>query len=132
MNNINKNESIKYNKNIDIFELKNTYERDCFFKNIICLPNFSAPFNYFKDYNIDNYLACYIYINEFQPYIEVFDENLYNKYHASYYKYYYKNPDIKLIVYTNSKTTYKWCRIYFKFFNVYYIYIESKNDVDIL
>ena len=118
----------RYKSNIDIFELKNTEERCAFYKIINLDDKVDVVCNHFKDYNINNYLACYIYLNEFQPYIEVFDEKLYNKYHATYYRYYSKNNDIKLIVYTNNKLAYKWCRIYFKFFNVFYIYISSDND----
>jgi hypothetical protein len=119
----------RYKSNIDIFELKNSDERHNFYKKIHLDCKLNMIFNNFKDYNINNYLACYIYLNEFQAYIEVFDEKLYNKYHATYYKYYSKNNDTKLIVYTNNKLAYKWCRIYFKFFNVLYIYISSDNDV---
>ena len=79
--------------------------------------NISRTFyRYFNDYNINNYIICHIYTVNPE-----YDDILYNTYHKEYYKYYEKNPDTKIIIWTNDK---ELCKINFKFFNVFYIYYK--------
>ncbi len=80
---------------------------------------------YFNDNNIDNYVMCYIdiiYKRAFE-----FDEDLYNNIHKQYLEYLIKNPDTKLIIYTNGKYGYNWCTRYLKFINTRILYVK---DVD--
>ena len=74
-------------------------------------------FKYFNDYNINNYLNCYIFVSNKNIETNIFDEDLYDRYHKEYLKFYSINPDIKIIVFTNSV---EWCKQNFKFFNIYY------------
>lgn len=74
-------------------------------------------FKYFNDYNINNYLNCYIFVSNKKIETNIFDEDLYDRYHKEYLKFYSINPDIKIIVFTNSV---EWCKQNFKFFNIYY------------
>jgi hypothetical protein len=73
-------------------------------------------FTYYNDYNVDNYLVCFIYVAEDNK----FDEDLYNRYHYEYLQHYTENPQIKIIVLTNNIV---WCKQNLKFFNIYYYYI---------
>ena len=77
----------------------------------------------YKDFNVNNYIICYIYV-EFDN--KPFDEKLYNEYHEEYLKYYSKNPNIKLIVWTNN---FDWCKLNFKFFNTTYIYFKTYEKI---
>ena len=81
-------------------------------------------FRYYDDYNINNYIVCYIYISEEDIYSNNFNEKLYNEYHLDYFKYYDKNPHIKFIVFTKNTDSLNWCRTFFKFFNTHYIKIK--------
>jgi len=79
-------------------------------------------FNYFNDFNVNNYIFTYIYIDD--DIDDSFNPTLYNKYYNIYKKYY--NSDFKFVIITNNI---KYCKDYIKFFNCFYIYIilEPKN-----
>lgn len=117
-----------YKNNLEIFRLNNKDERHKFLQKIDCSGNLDAVFKFYNDYNINNYIACYIYVSDNQIYNNKYDKNLYNKYHNDYIKYYSENPNIKLVVYTNSKKSSKWCTNFFKFFNTFYYYRQCKEE----
>ena len=117
-----------YARNLEIFHLNNYDEKHKFLQKIDCGDNLDAAFNNFNDYNIDNYIACYIYVSNYNTICNKFDEELYNKYHKDYIKYYSANPNIKLVVYTNSKKSSKWCINFFKFFNTFYYYKQTREE----
>jgi hypothetical protein len=91
--------------------------------------NILRAYKHFDDYDINNYIICYVYVNEYKNF--EFDENLYNEYHKEYLKYYSRNSNTKILVITNGKYGYKWCKSFMKFINVYYYYIKSDNDINI-
>lgn len=114
-----------YCRNIKIFEWSNENERNKLISRLnIHYNNFSYIFKYFNDYNYNNYLVCYIYPKDDDVNNNKFNEKLYNEYHNDYLKYYQKNPDIKLIIITNNKESYLWCKTFFKFFNIFYYYFS--------
>jgi len=117
-----------HNKNIDIISLNNIEQIEYFGKTLgFSNEDFKFKFNklskyfmnYHNDYNFNNYIMCYIYV-EFDN--KPFDEDLYNQYHQEYLKYYSKNPDIKMLIWTNNKD---WCKLNFKFFNTLFIYYSN-------
>ena len=135
---IEKNDNIKkaiikhniYKNNIEILPISNVEQLKLLGKNLgykeeewnnnNCLYHIMK---YYKDFNVNNYIICYIYV-EFDN--KPFDEKLYNEYHEEYLKYYSKNPNIKLIVWTNNLN---WCKLNFKFFNTSYIYFNTYEKI---
>jgi len=117
-----------YARNLEIYPINNKDERHIFLQKINCDNNLDAVFKTFDDYNINNYIACYIYVSNYIAICNNFDEELYNKYHNDYIKYYSVNPNIKLIVYTNSKMSSRWCINFFKFFNTFYYYTQTTEE----
>lgn len=109
--------------NLKIFEWSDEVKRNAFIKHLKIVGDISKVFKYYNDYNKNNYIACYIHVNEEDIFLNRFNEKLYNEYHLDYLKYYYKNPNIKFIVFTNNIYSYKWCKIFFKFFNTFYYYM---------
>ena len=104
-------------KQIELFARKLRYTTKEYFEG-----NYSRFMKYFNDFNVNNYILCYIYIEDEY---KTFDEKLYNEYHKNYFKYYSKNPDIKLIVFSNN---HDWCSLNFKFFNTCYIrFIDNQK-----
>jgi len=109
-------------ENLEIIPLNNIDMTIEFMKKLGYIYNYDCIYSrengyykYFRDYNINNYIMCYIYVDdEYNKYNEI----LYNIYHEEYYKYYEKNPDIKILVWTNNAD---WCKINFKFFNTLYL-----------
>jgi hypothetical protein len=109
-------------ENLEIIPLNNAGMTSAFMKKlgyIICDTNLIygkeiAHYKYFRDYDINNYIMCYIYVKDEN---DKYNETLYNIYHEEYYKYYEKNPDIKILVWSNNAD---WCKINFKFFNTLY------------
>jgi len=103
-----------YKSNVEILPISNVEQLEILRKNLgykkeeLINNNFMKQY---KDFNVNNYIICYIYV-EFDN--KPFDEKLYNEYHEEYLKYYSKNPNIKLIVWTNN---FDWCKLNFKFFN---------------
>jgi|688.fasta_scaffold01748_20 hypothetical protein len=88
--------------------------------------NIDIAMKYFNDYNKDNYIICNLNIKYKEDLI--FNENLYNIYHTQYLEYLSENPNIKLLIYTNSKYGSYWCNIFLKFINSYIYY--KKNEID--
>jgi hypothetical protein len=88
--------------------------------------NINIAMKYFNDYNKDNYIICNLNIKYKEDLI--FNENLYNIYHTQYLEYLSENPNIKLLIYTNSKYGSYWCNIFLKFINSYIYY--KKNEID--
>ena len=77
-------------------------------------------FKYFNDYNVNNYLVCVIHIDEYKIKNLIYTDGdlvMYDNYQNEYLKYYFENPDVKLIVLTNSV---EWCKQNFIFFNTFY------------
>ena len=103
--------SFIYNKNIEIVQLNNiekvkTFMKTLGHKNADIFYNYKymPHCKYFHDYDKNNYILCYIYIdNEDKP----FDEILYNDYHKKYLKYFENNHNIKIIIWTNNVN---WCK----------------------
>jgi hypothetical protein len=113
-----------HNENIDIISLENIKQLEYFGKTLgFSNEDFKFRFDilskYFNDYNLNNYILCYIYVENDN---KSFDEYLYNQYHQEYFKYYSKNPDIKMLIWTNNKD---WCKLNFKFFNTLFIYYSN-------
>ena len=79
---------------------------------------------YFNDNNQDNYVMCYIYIDNYRTF--KFDEDLYNNIHNQYLQYLIENPNTKIIICTNNKYGYNWCKNYLKFINSF-VYYKSNN-----
>ena len=116
--------------NIPPFPLSIDIKTNYLFKklNIDEICNIRA-YKFFNDYNINNYIICYVYVNENKNF--EFDETLYNEYHKEYLKYYSRNSNTKILIITNGKYGYKWCKNFMKFFNTYYYYLVSKDDINI-
>ena len=77
-------------------------------------------FKYFNDYNVNNYLVCVMIVPEYKIKDLIYnyaDLITYENYQNEYLKYYCENPDIKLIILTNSV---EWCKQNFVFFNSFY------------
>ena len=117
--------------NVNILPINNDINLNYFLEIIkVDKTILSSAYSYFNDYNINNYITCYLYIEKNKNF--EFDEILYNKYHSEYLKYYSRNPNIKILIFTNNIYGYKWCKNFMKFFNVYYIYKQSKYDLTLL
>ena len=125
-NNIKKDINNFYKNNIEILPISNVEQLKLLGKNLGYKEEEWNDNNYlyhmmkyYKDFNVNNYIICYIYV-EFDN--KPFDEKLYNEYHEEYLKYYSKNSDTKIIVWTNN---FNWCKLNFKFFNTVYIYFNA-------
>jgi len=116
----------KYN-DYDIYKYNSEEAKNFYYKLNIC-NNIDIAMKNFNDYNKDNYVICNVNITYKKDLI--FDENLYNIYHKQYLEYLSKNPNIKLIIYTNSKYGSYWCSIFLKFINSYIYYMKNVNDLD--
>jgi hypothetical protein len=88
--------------------------------------NIDIAMKYYNDYNKDNYIICNLNIKYKEDLI--FNENLYNIYHTQYLEYLSENPNIKLLIYTNSKYGAYWCNIFLKFINSYIYYKKNETD----
>jgi hypothetical protein len=126
---IEKNNNLYYKNNIEIMPISNVEQLEILRKNLGYKKeewNNNSIFHIMKaynDFNVNNYIICYIYVDfDNKP----FDEKLYNEYHEEYLKYYSKNSDIKLIVWTNNLN---WCKLNFKFFNTIYIYFQDYEKI---
>jgi len=125
------NMNMNMNRNIKIFKWSNKNDKKYFIIKIGFPENLSISnaFKHYKDYNENNYIVCYIYVDDEEIIKNEFNEKLYNEYHSDYLKYYEKNPNIKFIIFTNSKESVYWCKNFFKFFNsYYYYYIDNINN----
>jgi hypothetical protein len=113
-----------------IIEYSNKLENEKFYVNYNIGSDISYAMKKFGDFDENNYLITYIHgINKNMS----FDEDLYNSYHNEYYKYYSKNPLIKLLVYTNGKKGVYWCWHFFQFFNMHIYYRPlPQDDADFL
>jgi hypothetical protein len=126
---IEKNNNLYYKNNIEIMSISNVEQLEILRKNLGYKKeewNNNSIYHIMKaynDFNVNNYIICYIYV-EFDN--KPFDEKLYNEYHKEYLKYYSKNSDIKLIVWTNNLN---WCKLNFKFFNTIYIYFQDYEKI---
>ena len=126
--NFNKNRHNVYYNNIKMCSLINEIEIMKFYERLKLLNNTESAFKYFNDYKKENYIVCYIYVDENTKF--EFDENLYDIYHSDYMKFYSKNPEIKLLMYTNGKKGFIWCNTFMKFFNSFIYIKENNNDVN--
>jgi hypothetical protein len=115
-----------YKSNVEILPVLNVEQVELFGKNLGYKKEEWNDKNFifhimkqYNDFNVNNYIICYIYV-EFDN--KPFDEKLYNEYHEEYLKYYSKNSDTKIIVWTNN---FNWCKLNFKFFNTAYIYFNT-------
>ena len=113
-----------------IIEYSNKLENEKFYEKFNIGSDISYAMKKFGDFDENNYLITYIHgINKNMS----FDEDLYNSYHNEYYKYYCKNPLIKLLVYTNGKKGVYWCCHFFQFFNMHIYYRPlPQEDTDFL
>lgn len=109
-----------------IFEYKNS---NYFYKKFSYSNDISYAMKFFNDYNEDNYIITYINSKnlEFK-----FDEDLYNSYHKEYYEYYFKNPLIKILIYTEGKKDILFCNFFLKFINRLIYYRSSISDTDFI
>jgi hypothetical protein len=115
-----------YKSNIEIMPISNVEQLEILRKNLGYKKEEWINNNFiyhimkqYKDFNVNNYIICYIYV-EFDN--KPFDEKLYNE---EYLKYYSKNSDTKIIVWTNN---FNWCKLNFKFFNTAYIYFNTTYE----
>ena len=81
-----------------------------------------------NDYNKDNYLITYCNV-EFDKEYE-FNQEYYDIIHTQYLDYLSKNPNSKLIIYTNGLYGFYWCKNYLKFFNSF-IYYKQNIEKDL-
>jgi hypothetical protein len=112
-----------------IIQYSNKPEIKRFYGNFNIGSDISYAMKKFNDFDENNYLITYIHGNNRDM---SFDEDLYNLYHNEYYKYYFKNPFIKLLIYTNGIKGMYWCRNFFQFFNMHIYYRSSSQDADFL
>ena len=54
----------------------------------------------------------------------LYNLEIYNNIHEQYVKYYQENNNIKIIIYAPDNDSYKWCKQFLKFFNVFYYTIK--------
>ena len=77
----------------------------------------------FNDYDENNYLICNGPIISKEDRYN-FNLEIYNNIHEQYLKYYQENNNIKIIIYAPDNDSYKWCKQFLKFFNVFYYTIK--------
>jgi len=95
------------------------------FIHIQILNDISFAMKYFNDFYKNNYTITYLN-NEFDKKYE-FDEELYDIIHSQYLEFLNKNPNTKLIIYTNG---FYWCKNYLKFINSF-IYYKANIEKDL-
>jgi len=83
------------------------------------LPEISLVMKTFNDYDENNYLICNGPIISKKD-KDNFNLEIYNNIHEQYLKYYQENINIKIIIYAPDHDSYKWCKQFLKFFNVFY------------
>jgi hypothetical protein len=116
------------NDDTDIYSYSNIKECQEFYKKYKILNDISFAMKYFNDFNKNNYTITYLN-NEFDKKYE-FDEELYDIIHIQYLEFLNKNPNTKLIIYTNGLYGFYWCKNYLKFINSF-IYYKANIEKDL-
>lgn len=96
---------------------------DNFYTEKNLLPKISLVMKTFNDYDENNYLICDGPIISKEDRYN-FNLEIYNNIHEQYLKYYQENNNIKIIIYAPDNNSYKWCKQFLKFFNVFYYTIK--------